>query len=65
MGLVLTRVYLEAFQKSALTASAERIGCKVSDLVSDAVDAAILGITVDELRTLEVASRDARRATEY
>ncbi len=59
MAMVLTQVYLEATQKKALAAHAKRSGRKVSDVMRDAVDAALLGVTADELKLLDEASRKA------
>jgi hypothetical protein len=59
MGMVLTQVYLETAQKKALAAHAKRSGRKVSDVMRDAVDAALLGVTTDELKLLDEASRKA------
>jgi flavodoxin len=59
MSMVLTQVYLEAAQKKALTAHAKRSGRKVAEVMRDAVDAALLGVTTDELTRLDEASRKA------
>jgi hypothetical protein len=59
VGMVLTQVYLETAQKKALAAHAKRSGRKVSDVMRDAVDAALLGVTTDELKMLDEASRKA------
>jgi ATP-dependent protease HslVU (ClpYQ) peptidase subunit len=59
MAMVLTQVYLDATQKKALSAHAKRSGRKVSDVMRDAVDAALLGVTADELKLLDEASRKA------
>lgn len=57
MAMVLTQVYLEARQKKALAAKAKKTGRKSSDLVREAVDALLLGVSADELRQFEAASR--------
>jgi hypothetical protein len=57
MGLVLTQVYLDAAQKKALAAKAKKLRRKSSDLVREAVDALLLGVSPDELRQLDEASR--------
>lgn len=59
MPLVLTQVYLDAKQKRALAAKAKKAGRKSSDLVREAVDALLLGVSPDELRQLADASRQA------
>jgi hypothetical protein len=59
MGMVLTTVYLETAQKKALAAHAKRVGRKASDVIRDAVDAALLGVTTDELKLLDETSRKA------
>jgi Ribbon-helix-helix protein, copG family len=50
MSMVLTTIYLETAQKKALAAHAKRNGRKVSDVIREAVDAALLGVTTDELK---------------
>ena len=59
MSMILTQVYLETAQKKALAAHAKRSGRKVAEVIRDAVDAALLGVTTDELTRLAVASRKA------
>jgi predicted RNA-binding protein len=59
MSMVLTTIYLETAQKKALAAHAKRNGRKVSDVIREAVDAALLGVTTDELKLLDEASRKA------
>ncbi len=59
MSMVLTQVYLESAQKKALAAHAKRHGRKVAEVMRDAVDAALLGVTTDELKLLDEASRKA------
>lgn len=59
MSMVLTQVYLESAQKKALAAHAKRSGRKVAEVMRDAVDAALLGVTTDELKLLDDASRKA------
>lgn len=59
MPLVLTQVYLEAEQKKALSAKAKEMGRKSSDLLRDAVDAAVLGVNTQELRQLDEATKRA------
>lgn len=59
MPLVLTQVYLEAAQKKALAVKAKKLGRKSSDLVRDAVDALLLGVTTDDLLQLNEASKRA------
>jgi uncharacterized membrane protein len=59
MSMVLTQVYLETAQKKALTAHAKRSGRKVAEVMRDAVDAALLGVTADDLKLLDEASLKA------
>lgn len=59
MSMVLTQVYLETAQKKALAAHAKRSGRKVAEVIRDAVDAALLGVTADDLVRLDDASRKA------
>jgi hypothetical protein len=59
MPLVLTQVYLEARQKKALAAQAKKTGRKTSDLLRDAVDALLLGVTTEDLKQLDAATRQA------
>lgn len=60
MSMVLTQVYLDAPQKKALTAQAKRAGRSVSDLMRDAVDAAILGVTLADIKLLDEGAKKAR-----
>jgi len=59
MPLVLTQVYLEANQKKALSARAKKTGRNASDLVREAVDALLLGVSTAELKPLDDATRRA------
>ena len=59
-AMVLTQVYLEALQKKALSGQAKKTGRSVSELMRDAVDAAIAGVTTDELKTLDQGTRKAQ-----
>lgn len=58
--MVLTQVYLEPIQKKALSGQAKKTGRSVSDLMRDAVDAALAGVTTDELKTLDQGTRKAQ-----
>ena len=58
--MVLTQVYLEPIQKKALSGLAKKTGRSVSDLMRDAVDAALAGVTTDELKTLDQGTRKAQ-----
>lgn len=60
MSLVLTQVYLEPEQKKALAAEAKRRGRKPSDLMREAVDAMTMGVSVEELRQLDTATKRAK-----
>jgi predicted DNA-binding protein len=59
MPLVLTQVYLDSDQKKALTAQAKRTGRNASELVREAVDALLLGVSTEELKQLDAATRQA------
>ena len=59
MALVLTQVYLEPKQKKALTAKAKATGRKSSDLVREAVDGLLLGVSPTELAQLDEATKRA------
>jgi hypothetical protein len=58
--MVLTQVYLEPSQKKALTSLAKKSGRKVSELMRDAVDAAIAGVTLEEIQTLDMGTQRAQ-----
>jgi hypothetical protein len=60
MTLVLTQVYLEPKQKKELAAKAKSSGRKSSDLVREAVDALLLGVSATELAQLDEASKRAQ-----
>lgn len=60
MAMVLTQVYLDAPQKMALTAQAKRAGRSVSDLMREAVDAAILGVTTEDIKILDAGTKKAK-----
>jgi hypothetical protein len=59
MPMVLTQLYLEESQKKALAKLAKQTGRKPAELVRDAVDTLLLGVTHDELQQLDVATRKA------
>jgi hypothetical protein len=59
MTLVLTQVYLDRQQKKALAARAKKSGRKTSDLVREAVDALLLGVSTEELKQLDEATKRA------
>ncbi len=59
-SMVLTQVYLEALQKEALSRQAKKTGRSVSELMRDAVDAAIAGVTTDDLKTLDQGTLKAQ-----
>lgn len=59
-SMVLTQVYLEPSQKKALTTQAKKSGRKVSELMRDAVDAAIAGVTLEEIQTLDMGTQRAQ-----
>lgn len=60
MRLIKTQVYLEATQKKALAAKAKKMNRTPSDLLRDAVDALLLGVTTEELRQLDEATKLAK-----
>jgi len=59
-SMVLTQVYLEPSQKQALTSQAKKTGRKVSEIMRDAVDAAIAGVTLEEIQTLDMGTKRAQ-----
>ena len=59
-SMVLTQVYLEPAQKQALTSQAKKSGRKVSEIMRDAVDAAIAGVTLEDIKTLDEGTRRAQ-----
>jgi hypothetical protein len=59
--MILTQVYLEKAQKQALAVHAKQTGRKASDLMRDAVDALLLGVTPTELKQLDAATKIAQR----
>ena len=59
-SMVLTQVYLEPAQKQALTNQAKKSGRKVSEIMRDAVDAAIAGVTLEDIKTLDEGTRRAQ-----
>jgi Ribbon-helix-helix protein, copG family len=61
-SMVLTQVYLEASQKKALASQAKKTGRKVSEIMRDAVDAAIAGVTLEEIQTLDMGTQRAQSA---
>ncbi len=59
-SMILTQVYLEPSQKKALTVQAKQTGKKVSEIMRDAVDAAIAGVTLEEIQTLDMGTKRAQ-----
>jgi hypothetical protein len=59
-SMILTQVYLEPGQKKALTIQAKQTGKKVSEIMRDAVDAAIAGVTLEEIQTLDMGTARAQ-----
>ena len=59
MALVLTQVYLEPDQKKGLAAKAKATGRKSSDLLREAVDGLLLGVSPVELAQLDEATKRA------
>ena len=60
MAMVLTQTYLEPGQKKALASKARKSGRKVSDLIREGVDTALLGVTVADLSLLDAATLKAQ-----
>jgi hypothetical protein len=59
-SMVLTQVYLEPAQKLALSSQAKKSGRKVSEIMRDAVDAAIAGVTLDDIQMLDMGTQRAQ-----
>ncbi len=59
-SMVLTQVYLEPAQKVALSSQAKKSGRKVSEIMRDAVDAAIVGVTLEDIKTLDEGTKRAQ-----
>ena len=59
-SMVLTQVYLEPAQKQALTNQAQKSGRKVSEIMRDAVDAAIAGVTLEDIQILDRGTQRAQ-----
>jgi len=57
--LQLTQVYLEPSQKKALGEKAKSLGVKPSELIREAVNTYLAGVTVDELMLLDRATKQA------
>lgn len=60
MAMVLTQVYLEEPQKKALSALSKRSGRNVSELLRDAVDATLMGVTPDDIKMLDLGTKRAK-----
>ena len=60
MAMVLTQTYLDPAQKKALASKARKSGRKVSDLIREGVDTALLGVTVADLALLDAATLKAQ-----
>jgi hypothetical protein len=58
--MVLTQVYLEPAQKQALTSQAKKTGRKVSEIMRDAVDSALAGVTLVDLKMLDEGTKRAQ-----
>ena len=61
MSLILTNIYLEPAQRKALQARAKRNRTSLSVEARKAIEAYNAGISVDELRLLDEATRKASR----
>jgi predicted DNA-binding protein len=56
-SMVLTQVYLEPAQKQALTVQAKKSGRNVSEIMREAVDTVIAGVTLDDLKLLDEGTK--------
>ena len=59
MAMVMTQVYLDASRKKSLAAQAKRTGRTLSELLRDAGETALLGVTSEEVHQLDAATRCA------
>ena len=59
--LALTQIYLEQAQKKALAACAKKSNRKVSEVVREAVDTYLMGVTLDDLKLLDAATAQAQQ----
>lgn len=59
MAMVMTQIYLDASRKKSLAAKAKKTGRTLSELLRDAGDTALLGVTRDEVLQLDAATRRA------
>jgi hypothetical protein len=59
-SLALTNIYLENEQKKALVRKAKSNGTNLSVEVRQAVDAYLAGVSADELKLLDAATRQAK-----
>ena len=59
MAMVMTQVYLDASRKKSLAAKAKKTGRTLSELLRDAGDTALMGVTRDEVLQLDAATRRA------
>lgn len=59
MAMVMTQVYLDASRKKSLVAKAKKSGRTLSELLRDAGDTALLGVTSEEVLQLDAATRCA------
>lgn len=60
MAMVMTQVYLDAGQKKSLVIKAKKTGRSLSELLRDAGDAALLGVTSEEVLHLDAATLRAQ-----
>ena len=59
MAMVMTQVYLDASRKKLLAAKAKKTGRTLSELLRDAGETALLGVTSAEVLQLDTATRRA------
>ena len=58
--LQLTQVYLEPAQKAALSKKAKAAKIGVSEVIRDAVEAYLAGMSIEDLRLLDSATKHAK-----
>ena len=59
--LRLTQVYLEPAQKAALQKRAKAKGTKVAEEIRNAVSSYLAGITAEDLKLLDMATRETKK----
>jgi hypothetical protein len=59
VALALTQVYLEPLQKQALSHRARSLKRKPSEAIREAIDAYVAGVSLDDLKLLQIATAKA------